>query len=227
LLSEGPGEATAPRCRSWHRNKHEATFTICFLRRNNARFGSHPYCTLSQIDNQKSTIYNSFMSGFIQPAPVAEERDSSRWIIAIAVVAVMAVMGVIALLLRSGPKNSSGPPPYAANLKLSDLKMSAAENFVGATVSYVDGTVTNAGDKTVTHALVEVKFRDDIGQLAQREEMPLKVLKTGGPYPEAVDFSVSPLAPGQSQPFRLTFETISAQWNHQYPDIQITDVALK
>ncbi len=167
------------------------------------------------------------MGGLMQPSPVAEERDSSRLIILIAVAVVMVAMGVAALLLRSSPTNASGPPPYAANLRLSNLKMSAAENFVGATVSYVDGTVTNTGDKTVTHAVVEVKFRDDLGQLAQREEVPLKVLKTSGPYPEAVDFRMSPLAPGQSAPFRLTFETISAQWNHQYPDIRFIDVALK
>jgi hypothetical protein len=105
--------------------------------------------------------------------------------------------------------------------------MSAAENFVGATVSYVDGTVTNTGDKTVTHAMVQVNFKDDMGQLAQRDEIPLQVLKTDGPYPEAVDFSVSPLAPGQSKPFRLTFEGISAQWSRQYPDILVTDIAVK
>jgi Protein of unknown function (DUF2393)/Protein of unknown function (DUF3426) len=105
--------------------------------------------------------------------------------------------------------------------------MSAAENFVGATVNYVDGTVANTGDKTVTHATVEVTFKDDMGQLAQREEVPLQVLKTGGPYPEAVDLSASPLAPGQSKPFRLTFESISAQWNRQYPEIQITEVTAK
>jgi hypothetical protein len=94
-------------------------------------------------------------------------------------------------------------------------------------VSYVDGTVTNAGDKTVTHSVVEVLFKDDMGQLAQREDVPLQVLKTSGPYPEAVDFSASPLAPGQSATFRLTFEGISAQWNHQFPDIQVTDVTVK
>ena len=105
--------------------------------------------------------------------------------------------------------------------------MSAAENFVGATVSYVDGTITNAGNKTVTHVIVEVNFKDELGQLAQRETIPLQVLKTTGPYPEAVDFSLSPLGPGQSKPFRLTFESISAQWNHQYPDIQVTDVTVK
>jgi hypothetical protein len=167
------------------------------------------------------------MGSLIQPTPVVEEPDSSRRTIAIAVAVVIVLAIVFALLLRSHPKGASGPPPYAANLKLSDFKMSAAENFVGATVSYVDGTVTNSGDKTVTHVIVEVTFKDDMGQLAQREEIPMQVLKTDGPYPEAVDFSVSPLGPGQNKPFRLTFESISAQWNHQYPDIQVTDVAVK
>jgi hypothetical protein len=167
------------------------------------------------------------MGGFIQPTPAAEEPDSSRRTIAIAVAVVIAVALIFAFLLRSQPKSASGPPPYAASLKLSDFKMSAAENFVGATVSYVDGTVTNAGGKTVTHVMVEVKFKDDLGQLAQRENIPMQVLKTTGPYPEAVDFGIAPLGPGQSKPFRLTFESISAQWNHQYPDIQVTDAVVK
>jgi hypothetical protein len=167
------------------------------------------------------------MGGLIQPTPRTEEPDSSRRIIFIAVAAVIVIAVVGAFLMRGRPKGASGPPPYAASLKLSDLKMSAAENFVGATVSYVDGTVTNNGNKTVTHVVVDVNFKDDMGQTAQREEIPLQALNTTGPYPEAVDFRVMPLAPGQSQTFRLTFEGISAQWNHQYPDIQVTDVAVK
>jgi hypothetical protein len=167
------------------------------------------------------------MGGLIQPTPVAEERDSSKRTIAIAVAVVIVVAIIFAFLLRSQPKAASGPPPYATSLKLSDFKMSAAENFVGATVSYVDGTITNSGNKTVTRVIVEVLFKDDLGQLAQREDIPMQVLKTTGPYPEAVDFSVSALAPGQSTTFRLTFESISAQWNRQYPDIQVTDVTVK
>ena len=135
---------------------------------------------------------------------------------------------------RGGPGRSHrgdslawAPPPYAANLKFSDLKLSAAQNFVGATVSYLDGTITNAGDKTVIHAVVQVTFKDDMGQMAQREELPIRVLRTGGPYDEAVDLNLSPLAPGESKPFRLTFENISAQWNHAYPDLQITQVSVK
>lgn len=168
------------------------------------------------------------MSSIGQPTPAAEERDSSRLIIVIAVTAVIAIMLAIAFLLREPPKPIKAIPSYAANIKFSDFKMSAAENFVGSTVSYIDGTVTNSGDKTVTHVLLDVVFKDEVGQMAQDEpDVPLRVLRTSGPYPEAVDLSVSPLGPGQSQPFRLTFDHISAQWSRQYPEIRVTDVAVK
>jgi hypothetical protein len=162
-----------------------------------------------------------------QQTPVAEERDSSRLIIVIAVAGVIAVMLALAFLLREPPKAAKTVSPYISSLKFSDFKMSAAENFVGSTVSYIDGTVTNSGDKTVTHLVVEVVFKDEIGQLAQREEVPLRVVRTNGAYLEPVDLSVAPLAAGQSQPFRLTFDSISAQWNHQYPEIHVTDVTVK
>lgn len=167
------------------------------------------------------------MGGLIQPTPATEEKDSSQRVIYISVAVVMIIAIVFAFLLRTPPKTTSGPPPYAAKLRLSDFKMSAAENFVGATVSYVDGTIANTGDRTVTHVQVQVVFKDDIGQLAQREDIPLQILKTDGPYPEAVDLSLSPLAPGQSKPFRLTFESISNAWNHQVPEVQITEATTK
>jgi Protein of unknown function (DUF3426) len=163
-----------------------------------------------------------------QPTPVAEaERDSSRLIIMIAVAVVIGIALAAAFLLREPPKVPKAPSPYIAKLKLSDFKMSAAENFIGATVSYIDGTISNTGDKTVTRVMVEVNFEDSMGQLAQREELPLRVVRPNGAYSEPVDLNVAPLAPGQTEPFRLTFASISAQWNHQYPDLAITDVTVK
>jgi hypothetical protein len=53
------------------------------------------------------------------------------------------------------------------------------------------------------------------------------VVRTNGAYLEPVDLGVSPLAAGQKQPFRLTFDSISAQWNRQYPELRVTDVAVK
>jgi len=167
------------------------------------------------------------MGGFIQPNPTVEERETNWRAIGIAVGTVVVIVAILYLVSRSEQKAPSGPPPYAANIKFTDLKMSAAENFVGATVSYIDGSVSNAGSQTVTHVVVEVTFTDSMGQLAQRETVPLRVLRTTGPYPEAVDLGISPLAAGQSKPFRLTFESISEQWNHEYPELKVTDVTVK
>jgi len=169
------------------------------------------------------------MSAFLEPGATsaANTAESSRGPILIGLAVVAVVVGLLVLIFRSELKPPAAPPAYAANLKFSDLKTSAAQNFVGATVSYLDGTISNTGNQTVTHAVVEVTFKDDLGQLAQRETQAIHVLRTGGPYDEAVDLGMSPLDPGQSKPFRLTFESISAQWNHVYPDLRVTQVVTK
>ncbi len=157
----------------------------------------------------------------------AEERDTSRLLIMVAVVVVIGGAIGAALLLREPPKRVQPPSPYIAKIKLSNFKMSAAENFIGATVNYIDGDITNEGDKNITRVMVQVNFEDSMGQLAQREELPLRVIRTNGAYEEPVDMNAAPLPPGKTAPFRLTFDTISAQWNRQYPVITITDVATK
>jgi|SRR5690242_3179295 hypothetical protein len=167
------------------------------------------------------------MGGLTPQSPIAQEESSTMRPVLIGVAIVVVLVGLIAFFLRSENKTTTEPHPYAPNLKISDLKMSAAQNFVGATVSYLDGNVTNGGDKTVIHAMIQVTFKDDMDQVAQRETVPLHVLQTTGPYPDAVDLNLSPLAPGQTKPFRLTFESLSAQWNRQYPEIKVTDVVVK
>src|SRR5580700_10272170 len=167
------------------------------------------------------------MGGFSQPSPLPEQRESHVVPIVLGVAFVLVVVGVIAVLSRSSPKATTPPNPYAAKLNLSDLKMSAAENFVGARITYIDGTVTNTGDKTVTHAAVHVAFKNSLGEVAQADDVVLYILKTAGPYPDTVDLHLLPLAPGQSAPFRLTFDHISNDWDRAYPDLKVTDVSVK
>jgi hypothetical protein len=169
------------------------------------------------------------MRGLLQPNvnPTTEPAESSLRPVLVGIAVVAVIVGILALILRSEQKKPVEPSPYAANLKFSDLKASAAQNFAGATVSYLDGVITNTGNQTVIHATVQVTFKDDMGQTAQREELPIHVLRIGGPYDEAVDLNLSPLAPAQSKPFRLTFENISNQWNHAYPDMRVTQVVVK
>ena len=169
------------------------------------------------------------MGGLIEPSPLnTEERESKLVPMMIGLGVVVIVVGLAVFLLREKPKTVVPPPAYIANVKISDLKTSAAENFMGATVNYVDGTVTNTGDKTLTHAVLRVTFKDSLGQVAQMEPaVPLRILEKSARYDDAVDLSTSPLAPGASAQFRLTFEHISAEWNHEYPEIQVIDVSTK
>ena len=167
------------------------------------------------------------MGGFIESSPSTQEPDSNRIPILVGMALVIVVVGIVVLFSRGQSKGNAAPHPYAANLKISDLKMSAAENFVGATVTYLDGTISNTGNKIVTHATVHVVFKDSLGQIAQTGDVPLHVLQTGGPYLDAVDLNTSPLAPAQSKPFRLTFEHVTDEWNHEFPELRVMDVSLK
>jgi hypothetical protein len=165
------------------------------------------------------------MGGFMEPSPVRRESISRPVILGIGLVVVM--VAICAFLLRTSPKPASPPQPYIANVRLSDLKMGEAQNFVGANFTYIDGTVTNTGDRSVTHISVHVVFHDSMGQVAQAEDVPVFLLDTSGPYPDTRDLSKAPLPPGQSQEFRLTFEHVSAEWNRAYPEIRVTGVSLK
>ncbi len=163
----------------------------------------------------------------LEQSPAGEQRDSPWLPILLGVGLVVILVAAIAFFLRTPLKTPSGPPPYAANVQLSDLKMATAQNFVGATVTYIEGTVTNKGDKTVTHVATQVTFKDSMGQVAQAEAVSLYVVDSSGPYPNPVDLSALPLAPGQAKPFRLTFEHVSADWDQAYPQLQVSDIGLK
>jgi hypothetical protein len=124
-------------------------------------------------------------------------------------------------------RTNNGPPAYAAQLALADLKLSQAQNFIGSNVTYLDGTVTNNGDKTVNAATVEVIFQNSLNEVVQDETQPLRILDRGGAYPQAVDLAIKPVAPHQSREFRLTFEHISADWNQQLPTEKVVDVTTR
>jgi hypothetical protein len=168
------------------------------------------------------------MGGFLEPSPLSQPQRDTNWLpIGLGVVLIVAVVGIIAWFSRTPTKTVTAPPPYVANLKFSDLKMSTAQNFVGATVTYIDGTITNTGSQTVTHAAIHVIFKDSMNQTTQLEDAPLRVLQSGGPYLDTLDLNQSPLAPAQAKPFRLTFEHVSAEWNQAYPNLSVTDVTTK
>jgi len=144
--------------------------------------------------------------------------------IAIGAIAVLLVVGLLIVFGRKGANENaapSTPDPYAANLVTSDAAMSTADNFAGQQVTYIEGKITNKGNQTVNGAIMQVLFKDALGQVAQKESQRLMLITTREPYVATAPLSSAPLKAGQTREFRLTFEHVSSDWNMQLPELTI------
>jgi len=158
------------------------------------------------------------------------EPEGRKWV-AIAIGATVIVLALLAIYVFGRPKAPPAPPaiaPYAEFLQVGDLKLSAAENFVGGSVSYLDGKIANVGQEIVNGITVEAVFRNSMGQVVQTESQPLMLYHTGmAGIPDVAPLSAVPLTPNTTRDFRLTFEHISADWNQGYPELRFTQVTTK
>ncbi len=161
----------------------------------------------------------------------ARERN---WLpIAAAVVIVVAVAIAMVLYYKHG-KNvpvvtpiSAALDPYAGNLTISNLHMSESTNLAGGKVTYIDGSIANAGSRTVTGITVQTLFRDPAHEVAQNETQGLNLIRTREPYVDVEPVSAAPLKPGDNADFRLVFDTIAQGWDGAFPEIRIIHVASK
>ena len=153
-----------------------------------------------------------------------KERGISTLVLVLTVAAVMAALLVAFILLRqtAAPRSGSSAgvrrtlsqdeKTYLALLEFTGARMSAAENFLGHTVTYLDGRVTNKGSRVVRRIDVELRFVDMLNQVV--------LLETAHPVTERT----LPLKPGEARTFRVTFEHMPADWNQAPPTMTPTSV---
>jgi hypothetical protein len=159
-----------------------------------------------------------------------ERKEKRNWTPLIVGFALMlVVVAAIFILGRSKPEVVKTADPYASNLVVEQTKLSQADNFVGATVTYIDLTVRNNGPRTVVGGTVRAVFRDTLGQAVQTETLPLRALipHVLGGEPEAGDLALAPLGPGQTRVVRLTVEHISSEWNQTQPELEFRGLRFK
>jgi len=142
---------------------------------------------------------------------------STVYIILIVTAAMLALLAVVLYFwhMHSSAELSTGASAvlteeqkaYFPQLEFSDARMSAAENFLGNSVTYLDARVTNKGTKTVRRVEVDLTFVDMLNQVVLRERA----------YP--VTARTPPLKPGEGKAFRVTFEHMPVDWNQAPPSI--------
>jgi hypothetical protein len=158
------------------------------------------------------------------------QREPRNWTpLIVGFVLVLVVVAIIAVMGHSKKEVVKTADPYSSNLVVEQAKLSQADNFVGATVTYIDLAVKNNGQRTVVGGAVHAVFRDTLGQAVQTETLPLRALI---PHPlggeaEAGDLALAPLAPGVTRTLRLTVEHISSEWNQAQPDLEFRGLRFK
>lgn len=98
---------------------------------------------------------------------------------------------------------------YVRSLQLSEVTMKATDSYMQQTITEIEGTITNAGDRSVKQADLYCVFYNSYGEVILREKVPI-VQK--------------PLKPGEARAFRLPFDDIPASWNNQMPQLVIARI---
>jgi hypothetical protein len=143
-----------------------------------------------------------------------DENRSAPFYVLIAAVALAVIVGGVLLFTRPGLRPPPAPPPlsdeqktYLPYLVVRNARLSAAENFLGNTVTYLDAELSNQGNRTVRQVELELVFVDTLNQVVLRE--------TARP----VTPRTAPLAPGETRAFQISFDHLPVEWNRAAPAI--------
>ena len=162
----------------------------------------------------------------MSPEEIPEREPRSQFPIAFAAGAVVVLLllgGVILLSRGSHPKGAgteaklpfgATEQAYAQHIHFNDIHMAKANNFLNQEFTYVTGTLSNDGARTIRALDVTLEFHDPFNQVILRENESLI-----GPKDQ-------PLGGGQRRDFQITLEHVPPEWNQQYPTIRVTGLAL-
>jgi hypothetical protein len=137
------------------------------------------------------------------------------------VVGVLLIAGAAGFWYLDRASRQPPPPPppltavaksYVSHLKLSDVDMAAHEDYFHNRVVEIKGNIQNLGDRRLNLVEINCVFYDPYGQVVLRQRTPIVSSKAGG------------LAPGDTKPFRLPFDTIPDSWNNVMPQMVIARI---
>jgi hypothetical protein len=99
---------------------------------------------------------------------------------------------------------------YASKIKIENVALSRAANFLNQEVTILTGDLVNTGERTLREVELTVEFYDDMNQIGLRES---RLAQTS---------ASPPMAPGERRSFEVSFEHLPTSWNMQLPAVQVT-----
>src|SRR5271154_3035119 len=140
----------------------------------------------------------------MEPEANAYSKEKSGFPAAFAAGAVvmLLVLGGFILLTRATRSHGTGgtdklpfdaaSQAYAQRIHFADLRLSQSSNLLNQEFVYVNGTMSNDGDRTIRAIEVTVEFHDPFNQVILRDT-PQLILPPAGPLPA-----------GQTRDFQIT-----------------------
>jgi hypothetical protein len=106
---------------------------------------------------------------------------------------------------------------YAPRIHYDNIQLAKSSNLLNQQFTYINGTVSNNGDRPISQLAMTVEFADD---LANKEV----VLRDTEPIINATD---QPLAPGQKRDFSVTLDKFPDTWNQQMPNFHTSGLVFQ
>jgi archaellum component FlaF (FlaF/FlaG flagellin family) len=101
---------------------------------------------------------------------------------------------------------------YLKHLALSEVELKATDSYMANALVEILGKVTNNGDRTVRLVELNCVFYDPYNQVVLRERAGIVRPKTGS------------LAPGETKPFRMAFDSLPPSWNQGMPQLVVARI---
>ncbi len=101
---------------------------------------------------------------------------------------------------------------YLAYLDLNNVNMEARDDALGQTLLEITGEISNLGASELRVVEAHCVFRDVNGSELERQLAALVSERTGS------------LLPGNTQTFRMAFDSVPAGWNQIMPDLFIAQI---
>lgn len=139
------------------------------------------------------------------------------------VIALVLAVGVAGFLYlnRISQQGPQAPPPLTGDarayirdgfLKITDSDMQAHESYLKQEVVEITGNIRNTGNRVLDKVEIVCVFYDAYGQVVLRERVAI------------VSRKMQKLAPGESKPFRLAFDSVPESWNQAMPQMVIAAI---
>jgi hypothetical protein len=156
-----------------------------------------------------------------------EAAANHPWVTRLLAVVVVAAIGTsLWFLLKSppaanptvqavvAPKAGDTEQAYAKSLRVENIAMSRAENFLHQEVTILNAEIVNDGAQAVQAVDVTVEFSDDMNQVVLREARRV----FGAPEAK--------LTPAERRAFEISFDHVPPSWNLRAPAVRVANLQL-